>query len=221
MADSKARQLVLPEEDPEIFSLVLEYMYKGDYTPKLAHDKRKNCWVLQDCPSPASTVTSPTTPNTPRSTHHTSPSIASTQPSPVSQYGFRNDSCVALKVDDDLSYLARGTPVLKDTAIYCLADRFELPDLKRLALRKQGLRSGIEVGTILASARFAYAHTPESDSKMRAHYLALIVRARSTFKRSGTMQVEMQKGGRLWFDLFVAMCNHMDDLSHGADKRAK
>lgn len=23
------------------------------------------------------------------------------------------------------------------------------------------------------------------------------------------MQVEMEKGGRLFFDLFVAMCNHM------------
>jgi hypothetical protein len=27
------------------------------------------------------------------------------------------------------------------------------------------------------------------------------------------MQMEMEVGGKLFFDLFVAMCNHMDDLS--------
>lgn len=27
------------------------------------------------------------------------------------------------------------------------------------------------------------------------------------------MQMEMEKGGKLFFDLFVAMCNHMDDLA--------
>jgi len=26
------------------------------------------------------------------------------------------------------------------------------------------------------------------------------------------MQTEMEIGGKLFFDLFVAMCNHMDDL---------
>jgi len=26
------------------------------------------------------------------------------------------------------------------------------------------------------------------------------------------MQAEMEIGGKLFFDLFVAMCNHMDDL---------
>ena len=84
-----------------------------------------------------------------------------------------------------------------------------MDDLKRLALRKQGLQSGIQCATILTSARFAYANTPDTDSKLRAHYLALIVRSRSTFKRSGTMQMEMEAGGTLFFDLFVAMCNHM------------
>lgn len=65
------------------------------------------------------------------------------------------------------------------------------------------------MNTILASARYAYAHTPDTESKLRAHYLALIIRCRGTFKRSGTMQMEMEKGGKLFFDLFVAMCNHM------------
>lgn len=91
-------------------------------------------------------------------------------------------------------------------------DRYSLPELKRLALRKQGLQHGIQVRTILSSARYAYENTPDSDSKLRAHYLALIIRSRNTFKRSGTMQSEMMKGGQLFFDLFVAMCNHM--VSH-------
>jgi hypothetical protein len=77
--------------------------------------------------------------------------------------------------------------------------------------------SGIQASTILASARYAYANTPDTDSKLRAHYLALIIRSRSTFKRSGTMQLEMLNGGtQLFFDLFVALCNHVDDISSAA-----
>jgi hypothetical protein len=105
-----------------------------------------------------------------------------------------------------------GGAVLKDTVIYCTAEKFGLDELKRLALRKQGLQSGIEVATILRSMRYAYNNTPDTDSKLRAHYLALIIRSRKTFKRSGTMQMEMEMGGRMFFDLFVAMCNHMDDI---------
>ena len=99
----------------------------------------------------------------------------------------------------------------------CAADRYGLDELKRLALRKQGLQSGIQISTILASARWAYTHTPDSDSKLRAHYLALIIRSRNTFKRSGTMQMEMEEGGKLFFDLFVAMCNHMVSYSLMSD----
>ena len=87
--------------------------------------------------------------------------------------------------------------LLKDTLVYCTAERYGLDELKRLALRKQGLQSGIQCSTILASARYAYANTPENDSKLRAHYLALIIRSRATFKRSGTMQMEMEAGGLL------------------------
>jgi hypothetical protein len=107
---------------------------------------------------------------------------------------------------------AVGEYLLKDTVIYCAAEKYGLEDLKRLALRKQGLQSGIEVATILRSARYAYDHTPDSDSRLRAHYLALIIRCRKTFKRSGTMQLEMESGGKLFFDLFVALCNHVDDI---------
>ena|SRR5947209_19980069 len=100
-------------------------------------------------------------------------------------------------------------PPLLNTFHSCAADRYGLDELKRLALRKQGLQSGIQISTILASARWAYANTPDTDSKLRAHYLALIIRSRNTFKRSGTMQMEMEEGGKLFFDLFVAMCNHI------------
>lgn len=92
----------------------------------------------------------------------------------------------------------------------CAAHRFAIPHLQALALRKQGLQSGIHASTILSSARYAYSHTPASDSSLRAHYLALIIRSRATFKRSGTMQAEMMAGGSaLWFDLFVAMVEHL------------
>lgn len=103
--------------------------------------------------------------------------------------------------------------MLRDTVVYCAAEKYGLEDLKCLALRKQGLQIGIPADVILRSARYAYDNTPESESRLRAHYLALIIRSRKTFKRSGTMQMEMEQGGKIFFDLFVAMCNHMDDLT--------
>ncbi|RDW87644.1 hypothetical protein BP5796_03338 [Coleophoma crateriformis] len=166
------KRISLPDEEPEIFSSVLEYLYKGDYYPRLVHNKRRNSWELETgdggSGSPESTVY-----------HH--------------------------GVDGEL---------LKDTVIYCTAQKYGLEELKRVALRKQGLQSGIQCSTILSSARYAYANTPDTDSKLRAHYLALIIRSRGTFKRSGTMQLEMQAGGsQLFFDLFVALCNHVDDVA--------
>ncbi|PCH02979.1 BTB/POZ [Penicillium occitanis (nom. inval.)] len=168
------KQISLPDEQPEVLSSILEYLYKGDYYPRLVHNKRRDTWSLED-------------------------------------------DVMDVDGDDskDAAYLhqADGSMILKDTAMYCAGERYKLPELKRLALRKQGLQSGIHCSTILTSARYAYANTPENDSQLRAHYLALIIRSRSTFKRSGTMQMEMEKGGKVFFDLFVAMCNHMDDIS--------
>lgn len=161
------KRIELPDESPEILSCVLEFLYKGDYYPRLQHNARRRTWELEDARAdgnPGTTVY-----------HH------------------------------------RAGLILRDTAIYCAAQKYNLPTLQRLALRKQGLQTGIDCSTILSSARYAYANTPETESKLRAHYLALIIRSRGTFKRSGTMQVEMERGGRLFFDLFVAMCNHMDE----------
>lgn len=99
--------------------------------------------------------------------------------------------------DSTLYHRGLQQSLLKDTLVYCSAERLGLESLKRLALKKQGLRSGVQCNTVLASARYAYANTPDTDSKLRAHYLALIIRSRSTFKRSGTMQAEMEAGGKL------------------------
>ncbi|KAI9724356.1 MAG: hypothetical protein M1812_000424 [Candelaria pacifica] len=174
--EAHSRKIELPDEQPEIFSCVLEYLYKGDYYPRLLHNKRRNIWELEDA-----------------------------QVQYPNQGGRGN-------VQPTIYHTGMGTTMLKDTLVYCVADKFGLDELKRLALRKQGLQSGIEVSVILASARYAYDNTPDTDSRLRAHYLALIIRSRKTFKRSGTMQMEMEIGGKLFFDLFVAMCNHIDDI---------
>ncbi|KAJ6443063.1 BTB/POZ domain-containing protein [Purpureocillium lavendulum] len=171
--DPSAKRIALADEEPEIFSSVLEFLYKGDYYPRLLHNKRRNSWELE--------------------------------PSNADGRGSVESTVYHRGIDGDL---------LKDTVIYCAAEKYGLEELKKLALRKQGLQSGIQCSTILASARYAYANTPDNDSKLRAHYLALIIRSRSTFKRSGTMQLEMFNGGtQLFFDLFVALCNHVDDIS--------
>lgn len=180
-----SRRINLPDEEPEILSAVLEYLYKGDYWPRLIHDRKRDTWSLEDSGN------DPTM--TPRS---------------VTEKKF-----VGFNESATIYHHGVGDYILRDTAVYCTAHRFSLPELQRLALRKQGLQSGIDVATILRSARFAYANTPASDSRLRAHYLALIIRSRKTFKRSGTMQMEMEKGGtQMFFDLFVAMCNHIDDV---------
>lgn len=180
------RRINLPDEEPEIFSAVLEYLYKGDYSPRLLHDKKRNTWSLEDGQDLTMTSISP-------------------RLDPDKKIGGSESATIFHHGMDD--YL------LRDTVVYCTALRFALPELQRLALRKQGLQSGIDVATILRSARFAYANTPASDSRLRAHFLALIIRSRKTFKRSGTMQMEMEKGGtQMFFDLFVAMCNHIDDV---------
>lgn len=153
---SASKRVNLVDEIPEVFSSVLEYLYKGDYYPRLRHNKRRNIWDLEDS------------------------GYAAASPS-----------------DSTLYHRGLQQSLLKDTLVYCSAERFGLEELKRLALKKQTLRSGVQCSTVLASARFAYVNTPDTDSKLRAHYLALIIRSRSTFKSSGTMQAEMEAGGKL------------------------
>jgi len=208
-----SKRISLPDEEPEIFSAILEYLYKGDYYPRLLPSKQhRNSWELEDSVRP---------------TPHTSPQLDSEQYplSPQQQQHRRSNSskgspAVPGPVEATIYLASEGTYLLRDTVIYCTAERYGLDELKRLALRKQGLQSGIDVGTILRSAQYAYANTPDTDSRLRAHYLALIIRCRRTFKRSGTMQAEMERGGsKLFFDLFVAMCNHLDDVVEMSNSR--
>jgi len=180
--EASTKKVELPDEEPEILSCVLEFLYKGDYYPRLLHNKRRNAWELEDAQD------------------------------------LKNGGRGAV---ESTIYLSNaGGHVLRDTAVYCAAEKYGLDDLKRLALRKQGLQSGIQVEVILRSARYAYDHTPDTESRLRAHYLALIIRSRKTFKRSGTMQLEMENGGKLFFDLFVAMCNHIDDIVEIGNSRS-
>ncbi|CCC11670.1 hypothetical protein SMACR_04652 [Sordaria macrospora] len=180
----ETKRILLPNEEPEIFASVLEYLYKGDYHPRLVHDMNQNTWELEELP------------------------VAAT----ARRNGGRGGG--GGREAPTIYHHSVDGEVLKDTVIYCAGEKYGLEELKRIALRKQGLQCGIMASTILTSARYAYANTPDTDSKLRAHYLALIIRGRNTFKRSGTMQLEMFHGGSdLFFDLFVALCNHVDDLS--------
>ncbi len=200
---AQSKRIALPEEEPEVFSAVLEYLYKGDYYPRLLHNKHRNSWELED--------------STPRRTPNTTPNL-------TENGGGRAASSphTPSAVEATVYISSVGQHLLRDTVVYCAAERYGLEELKRLALRKQGLQSGIDVGTILRSAQYCYANTPDSDSRLRAHYLALIIRCRKTFKRSGTMQAEMERGGdggKLFFDLFVALCNHLDDVIESSNSR--
>lgn len=181
--ENSSKQIQLPDEEPEVFSSVLEYLYKGDYYPRLIQDKKRNTWQLEDAGMGD---------NYDQGSTHTT-----------------------------VYHNGVGGVLLKDSVIYCTAEKFGLEDLKRLSLRKQGLRTGIQVDVILRTARYAYENTPDQDAKLRAHFLALIIRSRKTFKRSGTMQMEMELGGsKLYFDLFVAMCNHVDDIVDMTNNRS-
>jgi len=211
--DAQNKRIALPDEEPEVFSAILEYLYKGDYYPRLLPNKHRGSWELEDS-APR------------RATPHTSPTINDSPTIGGGRAGQTPQTPSAVEATVYLSSI--GQHLLRDTVIYCAAERYGLDELKRLALRKQGLQSGIDVGTILRSAQYCYAHTPDSDSRLRAHYLALIIRCRKTFKRSGTMQAEMEKcgsdvygqgSGKLFFDLFVAMCNHLDDVIDATNAR--
>lgn len=209
---TNTRRILLPDEEPEVFSAVLEYLYKGDYYPRLLQGKHRNSWELEDS-APQHHNLRGTTPTASPDLDH----IGGRTPGSSPQVGS------VPSVEATVYLASEGQHLLRDTVIYCAADRYGLEELKRLALRKQGLQTGIDVGTILRSAQYCYANTPDSDSRLRAHYLALIIRCRKTFKRSGTMQAEMEKGGeggKLYFDLFVALCNHLDDVIDASNARS-
>lgn len=104
--EASSKRISLPDEEPEIFSSVLEYLYKGDYYPRLVHNKRRNAWELETGEG----------------------SVEST----VYHHG----------VDGEL---------LKDTVIYCTAEKYGLEELKKVALRKQGLRTFLHPHAVFSS----------------------------------------------------------------------
>ena len=171
----------IADEEPAVFALILEYLYKGDYTPRLIKDKRNSLWGIEG----------------------NSPLIGSQSPHSPSVFN----------VEPTMFLPSIGNTVLRDTVVYCAAERYGLPELKRLALRKQKLQEGADTASIVRSMRYAYANTPSNDGALRGHYLELIWRKRRTFMHSGTMQQEMTRGGSMWFDLFVAVCAHYEDTA--------
>lgn len=184
LLDSRnAKQLYLPDEEPEILSCVLEFLYTGDYYPRLLRGRRKHSWKLENAQDLRGT-------------------------------GGRGSS------EPTIFHFGLGAEVLRDTVVYCAAEKYGLERLKSLSLRKQGLQSGIAIDVILRSARYAYDHTPDTEYRLRSHYLEMIIKTRQLFARSGTMQMEMEAGGALFFDLFVSMCNYMDDLVELSNGRA-
>lgn len=96
--DPVTKRIALPDEEPEIFSSVLEFLYKGDYFPRLVHNKRRNSYELESMGDDERTVEST-----------------------VFHRGVEGD-------------------LLKDTVIYCAAERYGLDELKKVSLKKQGLR---------------------------------------------------------------------------------
>lgn len=97
--EAQSKRITLPDEEPEIFSSVLEYLYKGDYYPRLVHNKRRNSWEIE----------------------HTDETNRGAVESTVYHHGVEGE-------------------LLKDTVIYCTAEKYGLEELKKVALRKQGLR---------------------------------------------------------------------------------
>lgn len=102
--DPATKRIALPDEEPEIFSSVLEFLYKGDYFPRLVQSKRRNSWELESATD--------------------------------AERGTVESTVYHRGTDGDL---------LKDTVIYCAAEKYGLSELKKLALRKQGLRKSSTV----------------------------------------------------------------------------
>jgi hypothetical protein len=99
MDSQNTKKIHLPDDEPEIFSSILEYLYKGDYYPRLVHNKRRNSWEIEQLDEEG--------------------------------HGSSESTVYHHATDGD---------ILKDTVIYCAADKYGLEELKRVALRKQGLR---------------------------------------------------------------------------------
>lgn len=115
--ESTGKRLTLPDEEPEVLSPILEYLYKGDYSPRLVHNKRRDTWEIES-----------------------------------------NDEAT-------IFHQATGAEILKDTVIYCAAEKYKLDELKRIALRKQGLRKFFSFFSHPSSSQRVPAFTSLTDIK--------------------------------------------------------
>ncbi|KAL9138257.1 MAG: hypothetical protein Q9175_000533 [Cornicularia normoerica] len=112
-----------------------------------------------------------------------------------------------------------GKYLLTDTVVYCAAEKLGLEELRRLALIKQGLRFRAQDDVLIRSARYAYANTLDTDRRLRPFFIEMIIQDRKRFIRSPTMRMEMGLGGsKFFFDLFVAMCRHVDEFVERTNK---
>lgn len=48
ISNGNGKRIDLPDEQPEVLSCVLEYLYRGDYTPRVVHSAECNQWELED-----------------------------------------------------------------------------------------------------------------------------------------------------------------------------
>ena len=48
IAKGDGKRIDLPDEQPEVLSCVLEYLYRGDYTPRIVHNAECDQWELED-----------------------------------------------------------------------------------------------------------------------------------------------------------------------------
>jgi hypothetical protein len=133
--EAQTKRIALPDEEPEIFSSVLEYLYKGDYYPRLIHNKRRNSYELEQ---------------------------------PSEENGGVESTVYHHAIDGDL---------LKDTVIYCTAEKYGLEDLKRVALRKQGLREFICPSSFSIDERTCadYPKNPGFNAVPSLHLLAMLM----------------------------------------------
>ncbi len=223
--EMRARRIDLPNDEPEIFSCMLEYLYEGDYDRRLPHasssgDDRALGRGIGSAPDDAEIsahTNSALQGNADDdNTHNGSAGAGSCGDAAAAEIGGgrgRVEAAVTLDPAAAVIHIEGVGVVLKDTAVYCLAEKYGLEDLKQLALRKQDRWSGITCNTIVTSARYAYNHTRDSDVKLRNHYLHLILRHLDIFKCNSLMQAEMKTGGKLCLDLFMMMCNYIAHLS--------
>ncbi|KAJ5492920.1 hypothetical protein N7539_001666 [Penicillium diatomitis] len=166
------KKLSLPDEEPEIFSCIMQFVYQGDYYPRLFRSKRTTHWYLENATE--------------------TDDLSSSEPT--------------------LFHRGFGNFLMRDTVVYCAAVKYGLGRLKSLALQKHALQLGLEPEVILRSALYAQNNLPTTDEGLPAWHLSYIVRHRHDFKECAMLSREMEKGGGMFFGLFVAMCERMDEL---------